>query len=42
MEKQESAHKQLTDAIRYVEIRSRRMASELFSGEYHSSFKGKG
>jgi uncharacterized protein (DUF58 family) len=42
MEKQERSHKQLTDAIRYVEIRSRRMASELFSGEYHSSFKGKG
>lgn len=28
--------------IRHLEIRSRRMARELFSGEYRSSFKGKG
>ncbi|MEE9903834.1 DUF58 domain-containing protein [Chlorobium sp.] len=30
------------ETIRRVEIRSRRLASELFSGEYHSSFKGRG
>jgi uncharacterized protein (DUF58 family) len=33
---------ELQRIIRRVEIRSKRMASELFSGEYHSSFKGKG
>jgi len=30
------------ETIRRIEIRSRRLASELFSGEYHSSFKGRG
>jgi len=34
--------KEIPDAIRRIEIRSRRLASELFSGEYHSSFKGRG
>ncbi len=42
MEKGEEYLKELQHIIRRVEIRSRRMASELFSGEYHSSFKGKG
>ncbi|NTW68554.1 MAG: DUF58 domain-containing protein [Chlorobiaceae bacterium] len=42
MEKNEEYLKELQKLIRRVEIRSKRMASELFSGEYHSSFKGKG
>ena len=42
MEKSAEYLKELQNIIRRVEIRSRRMASELFSGEYHSSFKGKG
>jgi uncharacterized protein (DUF58 family) len=41
-EKTEEYLKELQNVIRRVEIRSKRMASELFSGEYHSSFKGKG
>ena len=42
MEKSEEYLKELQKIIRRVEIRSKRLASELFSGEYHSSFKGKG
>jgi len=42
MEKSSEYLKELQKTIRRVEIRSRRMASELFSGEYHSLFKGKG
>jgi uncharacterized protein (DUF58 family) len=42
MEKSQERLKELQNIIRRVEIRSKRMASELFSGEYHSSFKGKG
>lgn len=42
MENSEEYLKELQKLIRRVEIRSKRMASELFSGEYHSSFKGKG
>ncbi|NTW83326.1 MAG: DUF58 domain-containing protein [Chlorobiaceae bacterium] len=42
MEKNETYLKEVQKIIRRVEIRSKRMASELFSGEYHSSFKGKG
>jgi uncharacterized protein (DUF58 family) len=42
VEKSEEHLKELQNIIRRVEIRSKRMASELFSGEYHSSFKGKG
>jgi uncharacterized protein (DUF58 family) len=42
MENSEEYLKELQHTIRRVEIRSKRMASELFSGEYHSSFKGKG
>ncbi len=42
MERSEEYLKDLQRIIRRVEIRSKRMASELFSGEYHSSFKGKG
>jgi len=42
MEHNDERLKELQKLIRRVEIRSRRMASELFSGEYHSSFKGKG
>ncbi|NTV02367.1 MAG: DUF58 domain-containing protein [Chlorobiaceae bacterium] len=33
---------ELTRKIRKLEIRSRRLVNELFSGEYHSSFKGRG
>ncbi len=42
MERYKEQLKELRQSIRRVEIRSKRMASELFSGEYHSSFKGKG
>ncbi len=42
MENNEEYLKELQKLIRRVEIRSKSMASELFSGEYHSSFKGKG
>ena len=42
MGKSDEQLKELQNIIRRVEIRSKRMASELFSGEYHSSFKGKG
>jgi uncharacterized protein (DUF58 family) len=41
-ERNEEYLKEVQKIIRRVEIRSKRMASELFSGEYHSSFKGKG
>ncbi len=34
--------KDLAKTIRQIEIRSRRLVNELFSGEYHSSFKGRG
>ena len=33
---------ELTRKIRKLEIRSKRLVNELFSGEYHSSFKGRG
>ena len=36
MEKSKEYLKELQKVIRRVEIRSKRMASELFSGEYHS------
>lgn len=39
---EEQSPKAFTDTIRRIEIRSRRLAAELFSGEYHSSFKGRG
>ena len=34
--------KELAWTIRHIEIRSKRLVNELFSGEYHSSFKGRG
>ncbi len=34
--------KELFKKIRRIEIRTRRMVNELFSGEYHSAFKGQG
>ena len=34
--------KELARTIRHIEIRSKRLVNELFSGEYHSSFKGRG
>lgn len=39
---EEQSPRAFTDTIRRIEIRSRRLAAELFSGEYHSSFKGRG
>jgi len=33
---------ELAAMVRKLEIRSRRLVNELFSGEYHSSFKGRG
>lgn len=33
---------ELSAMVRKLEIRSRRLVNELFSGEYHSSFKGRG
>ncbi|MBN1928103.1 MAG: DUF58 domain-containing protein [Chlorobiaceae bacterium] len=34
--------RELTARVRKLEIRSKRLVNELFSGEYHSSFKGLG
>jgi uncharacterized protein (DUF58 family) len=34
--------RELASKVRKLEIRSRRLVNELFSGEYHSSFKGRG
>ncbi|NTU52358.1 MAG: DUF58 domain-containing protein [Chlorobiaceae bacterium] len=34
--------RELATRVRKLEIRSRRLVNELFSGEYHSSFKGRG
>jgi uncharacterized protein (DUF58 family) len=34
--------KEVRDKIRRIEIRSRRLVNEVFSGEYHSTFKGRG
>ncbi|AOS84680.1 hypothetical protein BIU88_11385 [Chlorobaculum limnaeum] len=34
--------RELSAMVRKLEIRSRRLVNELFSGEYHSSFKGRG
>lgn len=42
MQRGVSNMKELAWTIRHIEIRSRRLVNELFSGEYHSSFKGRG
>lgn len=34
--------KEIKDKIRRIEIHSRRLVNEVFSGEYHSTFKGRG
>jgi len=34
--------KEIRDKIRRIEIHSRRLVNEVFSGEYHSTFKGRG
>ncbi|NTW53033.1 MAG: DUF58 domain-containing protein [Chlorobiaceae bacterium] len=34
--------KEMSRRVRKLEIKSRRLVNELFSGEYHSSFKGRG
>ena len=34
--------KDIARTVRHIEVRSRRLVNELFSGEYHSSFKGRG
>ncbi|MDR2835548.1 MAG: DUF58 domain-containing protein [Bacteroidales bacterium] len=34
--------KDLLQKVRTIEIKSRRLSSQVFAGEYHSSFKGKG
>ncbi len=34
--------KELLKKVRKIEIKSRRMTSQVFAGEYHSAFKGKG
>ena len=34
--------KELLSKIRRIEIRTKRLVNELFSGEYHSTFKGQG
>jgi len=33
---------ELARTVRRIEVRSKRLVNELFSGEYHSSFKGRG
>lgn len=42
MQRGVSNMKELARTIRHIEIRSKRLVNELFSGEYHSSFKGRG
>lgn len=34
--------KEILSRVRMLEIKSRKLASDLFTGEYHSAFKGKG
>lgn len=34
--------KEILKKIRYIEIHTRRLVNDLFSGEYHSTFKGQG
>ncbi|HHI03256.1 MAG TPA: DUF58 domain-containing protein, partial [candidate division Zixibacteria bacterium] len=34
--------KELLKKIRRIEIRTKRLVNDLFSGEYHSTFKGQG
>src|SRR5210317_1122528 len=34
--------KELLKKVRKIEIKTRRLSDHLFSGEYHSSFKGRG
>lgn len=34
--------KELLKKVRAIEIKSRRLSNQIFAGEYHSSFKGKG
>lgn len=34
--------KEILSRVRLLEIKSRKLASDLFTGEYHSAFKGKG
>jgi uncharacterized protein (DUF58 family) len=34
--------KEILNRVRLLEIRSRKLATDLFTGEYHSAFKGKG
>ncbi|MEJ6566356.1 MAG: DUF58 domain-containing protein, partial [Flavobacteriales bacterium] len=33
---------ELLKKVRRIEIKTRRLSDQLFSGEYHSSFKGRG
>ena len=33
---------ELIKKIKQIEIRSRRLSQQIFAGEYHSAFKGKG
>ena len=41
MEEEESIE-EIMRRVRRLEIRARRLASESFSGDYHSSFRGQG
>ena len=34
--------KEILDKVRLIEIRTRNMMNNLFAGEYHSVFKGRG
>ena len=34
--------KELLKQVRKIEIKTRRLSDHIFSGEYHSSFKGRG
>jgi len=42
IKKSDDALAELFKKVRRVEIKSRHLSSQLFSGEYHSAFKGKG
>ena len=37
-----SETKEILKQVRAIEIKTRRLSNHLFSGEYHSSFKGRG
>lgn len=41
-EEQEKSHAELIKKVRQIEIKTRGLSTQLFSGSYHSAFKGRG